>query len=124
MRFNPISWKCIFKPICINNKPNFWLGSCFDYLSFRDKKKLNEKFNNLIDNQVKIDKNICSKSCCKFTQWPVPFNTENPNVSKKVLDQFIGTNFTCNNGPDGGGCVCATKNDLNYLTNHGQDNKD
>jgi hypothetical protein len=113
---------------------------CFDKLHYHDQKILNEDFDNLINAQtsdltneptntdnsdklVLIDKNICSKACCKFTQWPVPFNTVPPNVSQEILDKFIGTNFTCNGGSDGGGCVCASKSDLNYLTNHGQQNK-
>jgi hypothetical protein len=68
---------------------------------------------------VKIDKNICSKQCCKFIQWPVPFNTRNPKISDELINKFIPSNFACNGG-ESGGCVCLTKNDYNYLSEHGQ----
>ena len=68
---------------------------------------------------TKIDKNICSKQCCKHIQWPVPFNLRNPIISDKTYNNFIPTNLTCNGG-ENGGCVCLTKNDFNYLANHGQ----
>lgn len=97
-----------------------FLMPCLDKQINEENKILNEQFNDL----VQIDKNICSKSCCKFTQWPVPFNTVNPNISPEILDKFIGSNLTCNHGSDGGGCVCLTKEDSNYLTNHGMDNLD
>jgi hypothetical protein len=75
---------------------------------------------NVIDKSFpRIDQNICSKQCCKHIQWPVPFNTKNPLVDKEILDNFIGSNLSCNNG-ENGGCVCLTKNDFNYLSNHGQ----
>ncbi len=67
----------------------------------------------------KIDERICSKQCCKFIQWPVPFNTKNPIVSDDVLQNFIPSNFACNGG-ENGGCVCLTKDDYNYLSEHGQ----
>jgi len=67
----------------------------------------------------KIDQRICSKQCCKFIQWPVPFNTKNPIVKDDVLNNFIPSNFACNGG-ENGGCVCLTKDDYNYLSEHGQ----
>ena len=67
----------------------------------------------------KIDQNVCSKQCCKFIQWPVPFNTRNPTISDSTLDKFIPSNLGCNGGANGG-CVCLTKDDFNYLSNHGQ----
>ena len=71
------------------------------------------------NNLPKIDQNICSKQCCKFTQWPVPFNTKNPIIKDSILNNFIPSNFACNGG-ENGGCVCLTKNDYNYLSEHGQ----
>ena len=70
-------------------------------------------------NLPKIDQRICSKQCCKFIQWPVPFNTRNPIVKDDVLNNFIPSNFSCNGG-ENGGCVCLTKDDYNYLSEHGQ----
>lgn len=67
----------------------------------------------------KIDQNICSVHCCKHTQWPPPFNTTDPNIDPNLFKNYIGTNFTCNNGPTGGGCLCVTKKDYEYLSNRG-----
>jgi len=97
----------------------------FVFMPFIDRqnnKEQIENFNNLIsdDMLVKIDKNICSKQCCKHTQWPIPFNTQDPSIDNNLFKNFIGTNLSCNNGPSGGGCVCVTKDDYNYLINHGQ----
>ena len=81
-----------------------------------------EKFINLLSDDTnirKIDKNICSKQCCKHTQWPTPFNTTNPDIDPKIFKNYIGTNFSCNNGPTGGGCLCVNKTDYTYLSNHG-----
>lgn len=85
-----------------------------------DKQNKKEMFqiNELFTDIVKIDTNKCSKQCCKFTQWPVPFNIIDPNVDKKDLDKYIPTNINCNNGA-GGGCVCITKDDYQYLSDKG-----
>ena len=64
--------------------------------------------------------NQCSRQCCKHTQWPVPFNTTDPNVKPEDLKDYIGTNLTCNNGQVSGGCVCVKKEDYEYLSTHGQ----
>lgn len=72
---------------------------------------------------AKIDKNVCSKQCCKFEVWQPPFVIKNPNVDSKFMDKFIGTNLSCGNGPESGGCVCMTKNDFNYIANRGQSYK-
>jgi hypothetical protein len=82
-------------------------------------KKTDNYPNNNTDNVVKLDKNICSKQCCKHVQWPVPFNTKNPKISDEILNNFIPSNFACNRG-ESGGCVCLSKNDYNYLSEHGQ----
>ena len=96
-----------------------------DNENFIDQQVLKEKFNNLNNlednNLYKIDKNICSSQCCKFTQWPVPFNTSDPNNTID-FSKYIGSNFSCNYGNTGGGCVCYTKENYNYLANHGQTN--
>jgi hypothetical protein len=82
--------------------------------------ELQEQFENI--GIVKIDQNICSRQCCKFTQWPVPFNTQDP-TSSNDSGNYIGSNLSCNYGQTGGGCVCYTKSDNDYLANHGQDSK-
>uniref|UniRef100_A0A6C0D9I1 Uncharacterized protein n=1 Tax=viral metagenome TaxID=1070528 RepID=A0A6C0D9I1_9ZZZZ len=78
-----------------------------------------ENFNNITKDLPMIDQHICSAQCCKFVQWPIPFNNE-PLGSKENLSNYIGSNMTCNNGQSGGGCVCIQKNDYDYLANHGQ----
>lgn len=88
--------------------------------NINERNKLQEDFANINVDVVKIDQNICSKQCCKFNDWPIPFQTVNPNIDPAILEKYIGSNMSCNNGPDGGGCVCFTKEDSNYLTNHGQ----
>ena len=83
---------------------------CFDLLS--DLSKTNDI--------KKIDKNICSKQCCKFVQWPVPFNTIDPKINSNELKDYIGSNLTCNGGQSGGGCVCLNQNEFDYLADRGK----
>jgi hypothetical protein len=71
------------------------------------------------NNDNKIDKNMCSIHCCKHVQWPVLFNTNDPNVKPDLFKNYIGSNLSCNNGPTGGGCVCVTKENYEYLSNRG-----
>jgi hypothetical protein len=87
---------------------------------FQIDQQVNKILTDTINKDVpKIDQRICSKQCCKFIQWPVPFNTKNPIVKDDVLNNFIPSNFACNGG-ENGGCVCLTKDDYNYLSEHGQ----
>lgn len=85
----------------------------------------NEEFTNSYESVdsntkiIKIDENACSKQCCNHVQWPVPFNTKNPNLNSSQEKDFIPSNLSCNGG-QGGGCVCLSKNQFNYLSNHGQ----
>jgi hypothetical protein len=66
----------------------------------------------------KIDTNICSKQCCKFTQWSVPFNLTEGPISDADLQKYKGSNLSCNYG-EGSGCVCVSDDNLNYLANRG-----
>ena len=91
----------------------------FIVMPYLDKQNNKEQFDNF-NNLVKIDQNMCSPQCCKHTQWPIPFNTTDPNIDQKLFKDTIGSNFSCNNGPTGGGCLCVNKNDYQYLSNHGQ----
>lgn len=96
----------------------FFLPS-IDKEYIKDVNNTQEQFDNL--NMTYLDQNICSPQCCKFTQWPIPFNTQDPNNSQS--NNYIGSNFTCN-GQHGGGCVCYTKENNDYLANRGQANTD
>jgi hypothetical protein len=83
----------------------------------QNKKEMFEIYESFSD-IVKVDANKCSKQCCKFTQWPVPFNTSDPKVDNSEFDKYIPSNLNCNNG-SGGGCVCITKDDYQYLSDKG-----
>jgi hypothetical protein len=98
-----------------NNKIN----DIFDKTEVKYYHNDNIKSDNINNKLYRIDLKPCSKQCCKFIQWPVPFNTKNPILSDDTLNNYIGSNLSCNLG-DGGGCVCITKDDYNYLSNHGQ----
>lgn len=91
------------------------------YLDEENRKDQIDNFSNLlIDNPIrKIDQNICSTQCCKHIQWPLPFNTTDPNVDPNLFKDYIGSNLSCNNGSTGGGCVCVNKKDYEYLSKNG-----
>ena len=81
------------------------------------KEKL-ENTDNTDNTPTKIDKLICSKQCCKHTQWPVPKDMLTRDMTDEQASKFIGTNMSCNLG-NGSGCVCATKDDFDYLATRG-----
>ena len=99
----------------------FFFFIIMPYLDKQNSKEQIDNFTNLMlnDNIRKLDQNICSTQCCKHTQWPVPFNTNDPNADPNLFKDYIGTNLSCNNGPTGGGCLCVTKKDYEYLSNRG-----
>jgi hypothetical protein len=73
---------------------------------------LRENFMGL-DTNAKLDRNICSKSCCKQS-YPVPFmNQYDPRVPNP--DDYIRTNLMCNYG-EGSGCLCTTKKQKDYIS--------
>ena len=103
--------------------------SIINEINIDEQNKLAESFLDIQENinnnnlpLVKVDQNVCSKQCCKFEVWPTPFDAVNPNIDPKFMDQFVGTNLSCGNGPESGGCVCMTKKDFNYIADHGQNN--
>ena len=79
--------------------------------------KLKEHLNN-IEPITKLDKNMCSRQCCKFSQWPVPSDLNETTIPEDKLKDFIGSNMSCNFG-NGSGCLCVSKDDFNYLSNRG-----
>jgi hypothetical protein len=82
-----------------------------------DSTNTKEKLTN-IDTITKIDKNICSKQCCKHAQWPVPHDMKSNDIPEEQLSNYVGTNFSCNFG-EGSGCLCVTKDEFNYLSGRG-----
>lgn len=75
--------------------------------------EIREKMESLTGGKiVKLDTNKCSRDCCLHTQWPAP------HMPKKKSDKYISTNFMCNGGV-GGGCLCVSKKDKNFLSKRG-----
>jgi hypothetical protein len=60
----------------------------------------------------KLDTNKCSTDCCNHTQWPVP------HMPTKKSSKYVGSNLMCNG--NGGGCLCVTKEDKDYLSKRGR----
>jgi hypothetical protein len=83
---------------------------------------ITEHLTNLFDSSSsdikKLDQNKCSKQCCGQTQWPLPIDLRTKDMTDEEAANYVPTNFSCNLG-NGGGCLCVTKNDFNYLAAHG-----
>ena len=84
--------------------------------------KINENFSSPITNnnepELKLDQNKCSTSCCGLSQWPVPSELQDKNISQEELKKYIPSNFGCTAG-DYSGCVCLTQENYDYLNSHG-----
>jgi len=89
-----------------------------DRANASEEAKLKEHLNNTNEPAVKIDKNMCSRQCCKFSQWPVPHDLHEKTIPDDQLKNYIGSNLSCNFG-SGSGCLCVSKDDFNYLANRG-----
>ena len=89
-----------------------------DRANASEESKLKEYLNNTNAPTVKLDQNMCSKQCCKFTNWPVPDDLTEKTIPEDQLKNYVGSNFSCNFG-QGSGCLCVTKDDMNYLASHG-----
>lgn len=82
-------------------------------------KLVKERLENTNDIQ-KMDENLCSKQCCKFVQWPVPHDVKVGDIPEEQLKNYIPSNLSCNYGSNnGGGCLCVTKDNFNYLSQRG-----
>ena len=81
----------------------------------REDRKLKEKMESLANCTKKIrklDTNKCSRSCCRYTQWPAP------HMPTLKDSKYVGSNLMCNG--NGGGCLCVTKEDKDYLARRAQ----
>jgi hypothetical protein len=71
---------------------------------------------------VKLYDNICSRECCKFSQWTLPPELAEKEISKELSKElsnnYIGSNMSCNGG-DKGGCLCFSKENFNFLSQRG-----
>jgi len=94
---------------------------CF-ILPMIESDKKNEKLTNTdetLNHGPKMDQNLCSRACCKHTQWPLPEELKSKDLSEDELKKYIGNNFSCNNGA-GSGCMCMDQSQFNYLVSRGQ----
>ena len=79
----------------------------------QEEEEFKETMKSLKSNSIrKLDTNKCSRDCCLHTQWPAP------HMPKRKSSKYIGSNFMCNG--NGGGCLCVTKKDKNYLARRGR----
>jgi hypothetical protein len=60
----------------------------------------------------------CSKSCCS-PQYPTPFKMPADEAVCMNKDEYVPTNYTCNNAWDDTGCVCMTKEQANHIGSRG-----
>ncbi len=83
---------------------------CMEKKEREEEQQIKENMTSLINEKLrKLDTNNCSRDCCLHTQWPAP------HMPKKEPSDYVGSNFMCNGGR-GGGCLCVTKDDKNYLS--------
>jgi hypothetical protein len=85
------------------------------------KKKLKENLENIFSGKPKyLFSNKCARSCCINSGWPYPDALLEKDISKEELKKYIPTNFSCGLGSNlNGGCLCTTKEDLEYLSKRG-----
>jgi hypothetical protein len=90
----------------------------FNSMCNGDMDKIHENLED-ISGTRKIDLNVCSPQCCKFTQWPLPKALQPTGpITEEQLKNVIPNNFSCGWG-NGNGCPCITTDDFNYLRDHG-----
>lgn len=91
---------------------------------------INNDNNILLPDSMKMDKQRCSINCCGLNQWTPLMDPNYNSVSQglnydygqwatNIPTEFVGSNFSCNNGDKGHGCVCLSKNIINTLATHG-----
>ncbi len=73
-----------------------------------------------VDGNAGLQNNICSPACCA-TQWPVPFMTETNAQICENTDNFVKSQYMCQNDSGSGqsGCMCITKDQRNFLMSRG-----
>jgi len=84
-----------------------------------EKKIIKEAFEVSVPNLYKVDREMCSQSCCS-PQWPVSFDLkQDPRIAPGDLGtKIIPNNFSCS-GENGGGCVCLEKPAYDMLYGRG-----
>jgi hypothetical protein len=117
-----------------NNNNNTTNNTTTSNTTFVDNNTFDNSLSFNLDQKIlddnKLDMQKCSVNCCGLNQW-TPLN--DPNYGKISQDlnndygqwiydnysHYVGSNFSCNNGDKGNGCICLSKNILNYMSNHG-----
>ena len=87
----------------------------------KDKKQLKENLENIFSGEPKfLFSNKCARSCCINSGWPYPPELLEKDISAEELKKYIPTNFSCGLGSNlNVGCLCTTKEDLDYLSKRG-----
>ena len=86
--------------------------------------------NTVLSDNNKMNNEQCSVNCCGINQWtplmdpnygPITqeLNSDYAQWVKNIPTGLVGSNFSCNNGNNGNGCVCMRKNILNNLATRG-----
>lgn len=70
------------------------------------------------DGMAGLQYNQCSKSCCS-DQYPLPFKMPVDSNVCASKDEFVPTNYMCNNAWQDTGCICLTKEQANFLGSRG-----
>jgi hypothetical protein len=55
-----------------------------------------------------------------YNQITSELNNNNDLFNNNISDKYMPSNFSCNNGNDGGGCLCLDNANFNNLQNHGK----
>lgn len=74
--------------------------------------------NDGMDGSFLLHNNLCSKSCCS-EQYPVPFKLQYDKHVCQNKNDFIPSNYVCNNSMQDSGCLCMTKKQGNFIYNRG-----
>jgi len=70
------------------------------------------------DGAAGLQFNMCSKSCCG-EQYPLPFKMPVDSAVCDNKQEFVPSNYMCNNAWQDSGCVCMTKGQSELLGSRG-----
>lgn len=70
------------------------------------------------DGTLGLQNNMCSKSCCS-PQYPTPFPMPFDPLVCASEQEFVPSNFSCNNADQNAGCMCITKEQSKFLGSRG-----
>ena len=108
--------------IDMNNIPKevlLVIGAVLLFTLMNRKNQENYGENEELTHLNKVDTNICSSVCCNQQYWPTGIEQKDNRLKGR---SYAPTNFMCS-GKTGRGCVCTTKEQLEYLTNRGNNAK-